>query len=89
MEYGARFFSGGSQKGQQPQTATGSILSGHVEENLQREFSLAWDEIVWRGNTSSILGYIPNSPAEAEQPNLSLKLVQLGGPFPSKLCAIL
>ncbi|OPJ76458.1 hypothetical protein AV530_016139 [Patagioenas fasciata monilis] len=48
MEYGARLFSEGSQKGQQPQTATGSILSGHVEENLQREFSLAWDEIVQR-----------------------------------------
>lgn len=60
-----------------------------AEENLQREFSLDWDEILWRGNTSSIPGHTPNSPAEAEQPNLSLKLALLGGPFPSKLLSTL
>ncbi|CAM9256696.1 unnamed protein product [Bubo scandiacus] len=52
------------QKGHQSQIATGSILVGHKEENLQRKSSLACDEIVWRGNTIFILGYIPNSPAQ-------------------------
>ncbi|CAM9258975.1 unnamed protein product [Bubo scandiacus] len=37
------------QKGHQSQIATGSILVGHKEENLQRKSSLACDEIVWRG----------------------------------------
>ncbi|OPJ76459.1 hypothetical protein AV530_016139 [Patagioenas fasciata monilis] len=63
MEYGARLFSEGSQKGQQPQTATGSILSGHVEENLQREFSLAWDEIVQRVGGQRQGAQIPETSA--------------------------
>jgi len=38
-----------------------------------------------RDNTVFILGYIPNSPTQAEQPNLALKLALLGGPLLSKL----